>query len=277
MFPRFLREELHVGFLRDALGSELTNSEIAKRELALDKEIIQIIQMACKADKLQRAMDAAALLHHTASFDMAIKVADFYKLGGLQDKLQLLKAEREDRDRLAEERESRMDWRRESAPIPAPQPRAQAFSSKPRFEEFSATTSIRKALAPVNPAISSRSNQDDSSSQWGSHRGVAAMRASEAPESNAWDNSYEEETSFASSVDVKRKRDAEGYEDIEEASAQKRRATLALTSTEAKGSKTCTFLAYIPCTILTCVYSWKPIYAKGCRDQSKPVYSPCRR
>ncbi|KIJ49698.1 hypothetical protein M422DRAFT_59357 [Sphaerobolus stellatus SS14] len=225
---KFLREELHVGFLRDALGGTLTDSDIAKQELALDKEIIQMIQMACKADKLQRALDAAALFHHTTSFDMAIKVADFYRLGGLQEKLQMMKQERESRDRFAEERDSRLGWARDSAPIPAPLPRAQ-FSNKPRFEEFSSTTSIRKSLAPAKPIQSSRHDRDDSSA-WapgGVAASVAALRASEVPESSPWDTSFDEEPSFSSVPETKRKRDDAEFDDVQindEGSAQKKRA-----------------------------------------------------
>ncbi|KAJ3551325.1 hypothetical protein NM688_g4769 [Phlebia brevispora] len=99
------RENLFLDILRDGLGDELTTDEISKKELELDKEIIQLIQSACKTDQLARAMDLAKLLHHTASFDMAIKLAGFYHLIGLQEKFEALKEDREDVDRLETARE----------------------------------------------------------------------------------------------------------------------------------------------------------------------------
>jgi chromosome transmission fidelity protein 4 len=70
-------------YKRGNLCDELMMDDITKREMVVDKELIRLIQMACK------------LLHHTASFDMAVRVADFYHLVGLREQLQILKADRE--------------------------------------------------------------------------------------------------------------------------------------------------------------------------------------
>ena len=90
-------ETLHLDALRDALGpDELTSDEIATKELELDKVLIQLIQNACKNDKLPRVLDLVKMLHHTTSFDMAAKVAGFYHLIGLQEKIEMLKVDREE-------------------------------------------------------------------------------------------------------------------------------------------------------------------------------------
>ena len=70
----------------------MTSDEIATKELELDKVIIQLIQNAYKNDKFPRALDLVKMLHHTASYDMAAKVAGFYHLIGLQEKIETLKA-----------------------------------------------------------------------------------------------------------------------------------------------------------------------------------------
>ncbi|KAH8083763.1 hypothetical protein BXZ70DRAFT_1073548 [Cristinia sonorae] len=135
------RETMLLDIIRDGLGDELGTDEIARRELALDKEIIQLIQSACKADKLARAIDLVKLLHHTASFEMAIKVAQFYHLLGLREKIEALRDDREDGDdRLEKAREKRRDRERDFVPV-AP-PRQLAFtesssSSMPKpFSDF---------------------------------------------------------------------------------------------------------------------------------------------
>lgn len=209
---RFLREELHIGFLRDALGSELTSQEISQREVSLDKELVQLIQLACKSDQHQRALDAAALLHHTQSFDMAIKVAAFYHLVGLQEKLTVLKDERMETDRLEEDREQRKAWGKHSTAITAPQ-NYTFESSNGRFEDFAPPpASIRKSLAPATPLVDNPcAGYDDmgSSSNWGPRdivASVAAMRA-ETTNPGAYDGSFERDASFSSTVSGKRKRD----------------------------------------------------------------------
>lgn len=117
---RFARETILLDHLRDTLDEdELTTEDVAKTELDLDKELIQLIQLACKNGRLQRALDAAQLLHHTASIDMADKVAEFYHLVGLREKLSVLKAIRIEVDRLREERSQRRDWRSASGPVPS--------------------------------------------------------------------------------------------------------------------------------------------------------------
>lgn len=116
---RLARETILLDHNRDTLeDDELTSEDIAKTELDLDKEIIQLIQLACKNGRLQRALDAAQLLHHTASIDMADKVAEFYHLAGLREKLGVLKAVRLEVDRLRNERVQRRDWRSASGPVP---------------------------------------------------------------------------------------------------------------------------------------------------------------
>ena len=159
--------------LRDSLGDELTTDDISRRELALDKELIQLIQNACKHDRLARALDLAKLLHHTASFDMAAKVAGFYHLIGLQEKLEALKEDRLASDRLADKREQRRRRARDLAVVPAPRV---AFAEPPRakpFQDFRPPPvkhrpGLERATPVVEPSRHAGSSQLTEDSAFGS-------------------------------------------------------------------------------------------------------------
>ena len=143
---------MHLQMTRDALGDEDIPDEILKRELALDKELVQLIQTACKNDKLPRVLELTLLLHHTSSFDMAIKVAAFYRLVGLQEKIQALKD-----DRIARGRPQKRDWTRDYDPMlptrlpPADIPRG---GESKVFQNFGPPVPVhRPGLARATPSL----------------------------------------------------------------------------------------------------------------------------
>src|SRR5258708_825419 len=85
---KFARDSILLGWDKDALvDTVLTTDEIAKGELALDKGLIKLMQKAIKADHLQRAHDIVRLMHHSTSMDMALKMAQFYHILGLAEKI----------------------------------------------------------------------------------------------------------------------------------------------------------------------------------------------
>lgn len=95
----------------------MTTSDITRREMAIDKEFIQLIQQACKANNAPRVLELSRLLHHDKSLEAAIKLADFYHLVGLKDKLETMKSTREDiEDRMIAARDKRMSWNRMDRP-----------------------------------------------------------------------------------------------------------------------------------------------------------------
>ena len=142
--------------IRDGLGEDLTSDTLTARELALDKALIQLIQNACKTDRLARALDLTRMLHLTHSFDAAIKIAGFYHLIGLQEKMEALKDEREDDDRLESLRERRRELASDFAPVPALRLPAAAAAgpSKPKaFQDFRPPPALhRPGLERATPA-----------------------------------------------------------------------------------------------------------------------------
>ncbi|KAL7746441.1 DNA polymerase alpha accessory factor Mcl1 [Sorochytrium milnesiophthora] len=59
--------------------------------VSMDKALLQLIQMSCKVERLQKALDLCQLLSSTKSMDLAIKVAGFNHLPGLAEKMSKVK------------------------------------------------------------------------------------------------------------------------------------------------------------------------------------------
>ncbi|KAI6046131.1 hypothetical protein EDC04DRAFT_2865000 [Pisolithus marmoratus] len=97
------RERIFINLARDGLGDELTNPELDKREIELDKSLIKLIQSACKADKAPRAIELTKRLHFAHSIGAASQLAGFYRLLGLQEKIDAIKRARERRTELEQE------------------------------------------------------------------------------------------------------------------------------------------------------------------------------
>ena len=154
----FARESMHLQITRDALSNEDLPDEILARELALDKELVQLIQSACKNDKLPRALELTNMLHHTSSFDMAVKVAGFYRLLGLQEKMEALKD-----DRISHGRPQRRDWARDYDPVLPPRlPPADVPRGEPKaFQHFGPPAAVhRPGLARATPSLPPVSKDD---------------------------------------------------------------------------------------------------------------------
>jgi chromosome transmission fidelity protein 4 len=104
--------------MRDNLVLELSSQEVSSRELEMDKELIKLLQGAIKDRQLQRANDLIRLLHHINSLDTANKLAEYYHLIGLQEKIKSWKEWREENDDPSEDRNQRRSWARGVQPLP---------------------------------------------------------------------------------------------------------------------------------------------------------------
>ncbi|KAG6829481.1 hypothetical protein H0H92_004362 [Tricholoma furcatifolium] len=175
------RESLLVQIALDSLEEELTTDEILQRERTMDREFIILIQAACKADNVPRAIELTKLLHNLASFDSAMKLADFYHLAGLREKIGLLKADREENeDRLVAARNKRRRWLKPDPPLREVQPpngssrvdllgdvRPPPTIDRPRLARVTAPvveTSRYSSVAPTSsfaPSVDSPSLVDD--------------------------------------------------------------------------------------------------------------------
>ncbi|SAM04997.1 hypothetical protein [Absidia glauca] len=86
----FLRKRiitLHERDEADATDSaDQYESELGQADLDMDKALLQLIQLACKSEKLTRALDLANALHLSRSVDAAIQIASHHRLGTLADK-----------------------------------------------------------------------------------------------------------------------------------------------------------------------------------------------
>lgn len=89
-----MRETLLLDILRDRSGDENSAQNVAERELALDKALIQLIRHACESNCQARALDFARLLHSFRAFDIAIKLAESCHFTDLQRCIECLKVER---------------------------------------------------------------------------------------------------------------------------------------------------------------------------------------
>jgi chromosome transmission fidelity protein 4 len=89
-------------------GATSEDASLIQAELEMDKNLLKVLQTACKAEKLQQALDIANLLTHPQSVDAAAKLAGFFHLTGLQERIHSIK------EAKMYQRESQWDNRRKS-------------------------------------------------------------------------------------------------------------------------------------------------------------------
>jgi chromosome transmission fidelity protein 4 len=82
-----VRTNLTLSHTFDSPFSSETEYLLKQLEVSLDKDLLQLVQGACKADNLSRALDATKMMRNQATVEAAGKVAGFYHLPGLQERI----------------------------------------------------------------------------------------------------------------------------------------------------------------------------------------------
>ncbi|PWN20570.1 hypothetical protein BCV69DRAFT_299053 [Microstroma glucosiphilum] len=110
---KYLRNTLLASSIRSATASLVVRPTEEASDLAnpaqliheADKDLLQLIQLACKADKHARALDATRELHGSQMLDAALQIAAFFHLPSLADRMSSLREWIETRD----ERDERLE------------------------------------------------------------------------------------------------------------------------------------------------------------------------
>ncbi|KAF9990738.1 hypothetical protein BGZ75_000124 [Mortierella antarctica] len=105
----WLRQKILSGLNKDekmAMSVERTDNAVAKKELEMDKLALQMIDLACKSDRTQKALDLTAMLCNLRSIDAAVKIAHHHNLHSLMERMNKVKdiklLEEQERDPNAE-------------------------------------------------------------------------------------------------------------------------------------------------------------------------------
>lgn len=124
-------------------GLPADRADPVAQEIEADKALLQLIQLACKADRYARALDGSRALHSEATLDAALKIASFFHLPSLADRLELVRAPLAVRKELEEETTDRAcgvdRLLRNTARLPVP-------TAAPAVSEAPANQDSRSAL-----------------------------------------------------------------------------------------------------------------------------------
>ncbi|KTW28096.1 hypothetical protein T552_01957 [Pneumocystis carinii B80] len=91
---RHVRESILLSLLEDntelSTDNESNKLEISKKEISIDKILLQLLQIACKEDHQAKALEFATLLRRSASLDAARKIAAHYMKTNLIERITAL-------------------------------------------------------------------------------------------------------------------------------------------------------------------------------------------
>ncbi|QRV76452.1 Minichromosome loss protein 1 [Ceratobasidium sp. AG-Ba] len=189
---QLFRETLQLIALQDAqIPDEDEPEEISRSKLTIDKLVLTLIQGACKTGHHARAIDLASMLRSTDSLDRAAKIAEFYKLRGLQERFVSLREAREEDDGAAEEAKE-ASWAHASDPIASRTLNSAGRRGNGRqqyFDEFAPPPVItRRSLAAATPIVVNDSQPTIPSSSFPVHEPATATETKrKRTEEDTWD------------------------------------------------------------------------------------------
>ncbi len=105
---KYQRESFFSSYRRDGAPADdyVQKTQLGRAELETDKHLIKLIQTFCKAERLEAALDAALLLSQAASLVAAGKLAGYYKMPGLEERVRAVK-EHKDAEQEGTKREGK--------------------------------------------------------------------------------------------------------------------------------------------------------------------------
>ena len=149
---RYLRSSFLLGNQRDgaAADDDEAQQSILSAELELDKLLLRQIQTACKADKLQPALELARLLNRTSSIEAAAKIAGFFHAAGLEERILALKDGGHQSEQPAKRAPKWQHLGADESTIPAPlQRRVDPFSRPFQSTAAAPPPWSRRSVAPA--------------------------------------------------------------------------------------------------------------------------------
>ena len=109
---KYARESMMTANRRDGAPADdyAFKSALAREELETDKCLLKIIQSACKSERLHAAFDAALMLSQPGSLDAAAKIAHFFSLPTLVERIELIKDSKMGLRRWEEDNKRDVKW-----------------------------------------------------------------------------------------------------------------------------------------------------------------------
>lgn len=161
----YLRDSLLNGHIKDGCDPADSASRQALNAAALeiDKHLLKLMQTACKADKLEQALEAARLLGQPQSLDAAAKLAGFFHQPGLQERIQLIKEARTGESAVDRERkESKWGHLVDNRTVVDSLAEAQHYASDASHAHPAKQNGLNDLSKPIDKSTGKRSLGDSS-------------------------------------------------------------------------------------------------------------------
>ncbi|KAM0747338.1 hypothetical protein T439DRAFT_350138 [Meredithblackwellia eburnea MCA 4105] len=108
----YAREMMFIANRRDGVDAEdfTLKATIARQELDTDKHLLKLIQTACKAENLRAALDATLMLSQPNSLEAAKKIAAFFSLPALEERIERVTEEKSGLRQAQDQHKRELKW-----------------------------------------------------------------------------------------------------------------------------------------------------------------------